>query len=257
MSKQSAAEVFDISHFSVNTKKTRITAEIECPIHGHVEFETFEHLPHTCPMCDAEKAQRDLSKKLRFVSQEQRLLAAGIPKRFLGKTVNGFTADGLTQREVKQKAAAAGKNLAEILQSGKNLIFTGSSGAGKTHLACALATLASNLNRSVRYTTHEKYIVDCLSSDSLGDTIRKYTSPDLLIIDELLLRQKHTETAQQHLNTLVQERYDDQKSTIFISNHSLEKIREMVGDIVYSRMIEDSTLFILFLADNFRLRDKE
>lgn len=76
----------------------------------------------------------------------------------------------------------------DFIEQKKNIIFLGGCGVGKTHLAIAIAQQACNKNLSVLFCPAID-IINTLSAASnektLDKAIKKYTSPKLLVIDEL------------------------------------------------------------------------
>ena len=75
-----------------------------------------------------------------------------------------------------------------FLDSGENVLLRGQAGVGKSTLAKHLGLAALAKGRTVRFTTLATALADLLRRESLPAIerqLRRYTSPDLLIIDEL------------------------------------------------------------------------
>ncbi len=75
-----------------------------------------------------------------------------------------------------------------FLESGENVLLRGQAGVGKSTLAKHLGLAALAKGRTVRFTTLATALADLLRRESLPAIerqLRRYTSPDLLIIDEL------------------------------------------------------------------------
>lgn len=69
-----------------------------------------------------------------------------------------------------------------------NVVFIGPTGVGKTHLAIALAMEACQKNRSVRFSTAANIInslTATLGTPKHTETLKLYTAPELLVVDEL------------------------------------------------------------------------
>jgi DNA replication protein DnaC len=76
----------------------------------------------------------------------------------------------------------------DFLERGHNVLFRGASGLGKTTLAQNLGFLALQRGASVRFSTLAETLARLSRPDTLPAferTLRQYTKPDLLIIDEL------------------------------------------------------------------------
>jgi len=75
-----------------------------------------------------------------------------------------------------------------FLTRGHNILFRGGSGVGKSTLAQNLGQHALENGKSVRFSTVNAALADLLSQESLPAVerrMKRYTSPDLLILDEL------------------------------------------------------------------------
>lgn len=75
-----------------------------------------------------------------------------------------------------------------FLESGENVLLRGQAGVGKSTLAKHLGHAALAKGRTVRFTTLAAALADLIRRESLPAIerqLRRYTSPDLLIIDEL------------------------------------------------------------------------
>jgi DNA replication protein DnaC len=76
----------------------------------------------------------------------------------------------------------------DFLRRGENVLFRGQAGVGKTSLAQILGLHALGKGHTVRFSTVPAALVDLLRQESLPATerrLKRYTNPDLLILDEL------------------------------------------------------------------------
>jgi DNA replication protein DnaC len=75
-----------------------------------------------------------------------------------------------------------------LIEDKSNVIFIGSTGVGKTHLASALAYTACLSSHSVLFASAIDIVNNLLSAQTAGrmkQELKKYLKPDLLLIDEL------------------------------------------------------------------------
>jgi DNA replication protein DnaC len=76
----------------------------------------------------------------------------------------------------------------DFVRRGENILLRGQAGVGKTTLAQNLALRALERGHTVRFCTLPAALADLLKQESIPATerrLRRYTSPDLLILDEL------------------------------------------------------------------------
>lgn len=107
----------------------------------------------------------------------------------------------------------------EFLQRGENVLFRGQSGVGKTMLAQNLALRAVEQGHSVRFTTLGAALADLLKQESLPAVerrLRRYTSPDLLVLDEIGYLPSDARSADLLYNIV--SRRHEKKSTIVTTN---------------------------------------
>jgi DNA replication protein DnaC len=107
----------------------------------------------------------------------------------------------------------------DFLASGENVLFRGQSGVGKTMLAQNLALRAIERGHSVRFTTLGAALADLLKQESLPAVerrLRRYTSPDLLVLDEIGYLPSDARSADLLYNIV--SRRHEKKSTIVTTN---------------------------------------
>ena len=107
----------------------------------------------------------------------------------------------------------------QFLASGDNVLFRGPSGVGKTTLAQNIAQLALEKGFNVRFCTLAAALADLLKRESLPAVerrLRRYLSPDLLILDEIGYLPCDTRSADLFY-TIVSRRHE-KKSTVVTTN---------------------------------------
>lgn len=247
------------------------TAQKTCAKHGIEYTETvYPRFTKGCPECAkecdeerkaAEQAEREAAQQ-RFLQQqlEKRVGKSRIPLRFQNKTIREYRVDNAQQAAVVESVKAYAREFAGK-HSGRSLALLGNAGTGKTHLACAVGNhvikncggmarflSVSELNRLVR---QAKSFDSEISESEVIAALSKY---DLLIIDEVGV-QSGTEAESRALFDVFNERYQNMKPTIFISNLGAADFVAAVGDRIVDRIKEDGGEVLFFNWQSERGRD--
>ena len=176
--------------------------------------------------CDCR--QRDAGPRL--------LEAAGIPPLYRRCTLEGFKTQASTPAEQDQlvRAVSICRSYVDefLLEDGSfrgtGLLFVGTPGVGKTHLAAAVL---SELIR--RYRVRGRFVdftalvhriqstFDPTSNDSKHEVLNPITHSEVLVLDELGA-QKPTEWVQNTLYLILNTRYTLRLPTLFTTNYRLE-----------------------------------
>lgn len=106
-----------------------------------------------------------------------------------------------------------------FLVDGENVLLRGQSGVGKTMLSQNLALRALEQGYTVRFTTLGAALADLLKQESLPAVerrLRRYTSPDLLVLDEIGYLPCDARSADLFYNII--SRRHEKKSTVVTTN---------------------------------------
>lgn len=148
-----------------------------------------------------------------------------------------------------------------FIESFENIMFIGSSGVGKTHLATAIGVEAS-ANHISTYFIHFQTLIakikKAVSENKVEHFVKSYSKYKLLIIDELGYLPVDKLYASVFFQ-LVAARYE-KKSTIITTNQPLSKWGEVLGDSVLANAIIDRLIhhssIIKITGKSYRIKDK-
>lgn len=146
----------------------------------------------------------------------------------------------------------------EFIRAKENLIFIGSVGTGKTHLASALALKACQEGKRVRFFTAASLanlLLEKNSKGTLNTFINTLNKAELIVIDEVGFVPLHKEAAEL-LFQVVSESYE-RKSLIITSNLEFSQWNTVFGDnrltaALIDRLIHHSHI-VIFSGESWRL----
>lgn len=228
-----------------------------CPKHGPYQAASFNGEDWSgCQACRAETESADKvsrQKASASAAWENRLKAAGIPKRFRRDRISlgGFMAQTAPQREALKIAAEYAADLQAALESGRSLIFSGRPGTGKTHLSVAILKEACRLNYNCQMVTVSDFMrrVKASWNDKAGETeaavLAFYVKPDFLVLEEV--GKQYGSTAEEvALFSLIDKRYLEERPTIITTNEEEDGIKHYLGEAVFDRLKEGGGLLVPF-----------
>ena len=146
----------------------------------------------------------------------------------------------------------------EFLPNKENLIFMGSVGTGKTHLATAIALKACQEGRKVRFYTAASLGNILLEKNNKG-TLNNYLSTlkkvELIVVDEIGFVPLHKDAAEL-LFQVISDCYE-RKSLIITSNLEFSQWNTVFGDnrltaALVDRLIHHSHI-VIFSGESYRL----
>jgi len=160
---------------------------------------------------------------------------------------------------IKRKAfydLAAG----HFIRDARDVLLVGPPGVGKSHLAQAIGHEAIKSGLTVLYRSIFDVVRDFLQDeafDGQDDVLKRFLKPDLLIIDDMGLKQLPKRSGE-YLFEIVMRRYEN-RSTLMTSNRPIEDWGKLIGDVPSATAILDRFLhhaeIIAMQGKSYRLKD--
>ncbi|QOY96355.1 ATP-binding protein [Massilia sp. UMI-21] len=210
-----------------------------CPQHGEAEALTRVGAEWQCPQCLEMAMAADTRAKWLQTRAADLMATASIPAKYVGQR---FIASTDEQRAVLRTVQLYRDFILKEL-AWAALIMVGTTGTGKTLLACQLAqSLISKASRSIRYITAAGMISEIQATygregKSEEAEIMRFAQYDVLILDEIDAI-RATENANLLLTEIINRRYNEAKPVIVISNQPFDNLARYVGERVHSRLHE-------------------
>jgi len=148
-----------------------------------------------------------------------------------------------------------------FIDNKENVVFLGTPGVGKTHLAIALGILAIEHKFSAYFISCHNLIQNLLKAsheNRLDDRLKQYSKYKVLIIDEIGYLPTNIEGANLFFQ-LVARRYE-KHSTIFTTNKNFGEWGEIFQDLTISSAILDRILHhcnvVKIVGESYRLKER-
>lgn len=137
----------------------------------------------------------------------------------------------------------------------ENLLFTGGTGLGKTHLASAIANEVTLKGFDVTYISFPKEIIENNKSVIESFSAQKKLNSRLLIIDDLGMEYS-TSFTNSFLYNVINTRIMKELKTILVTNLSVKDIEKRYGRTILSRIIGNYLKFT-FIGNDIRQEIRE
>jgi DNA replication protein DnaC len=149
----------------------------------------------------------------------------------------------------------------EFIRKRENIAFIGLPGTGKTHLSISIGMKAIEQGYTAVFTTLSDMMEELYLSradNSFRQKLKRYTQPDLLIIDEFGLK-KLNQTSVDDLYEVISKRYEI-NSTIITSNKEFSEWGHILFDPVLASAILDRFVhhcsFVSIDGDSYRMKER-
>jgi DNA replication protein DnaC len=195
----------------------------------------------------------------RIAQAKARTLEARIPSRYRAISFEHSDVIDMERRfptqvrELRRFVREIGPNL----DAGRGLWLTGGFGTGKTALAMIVSRAAIDADRSVAIYSCPRLLAMLRESIDNGvggvvEFLDQLTAVDLLHIDDLGAEHR-TEWVLEQLYSIVNARYQDERSTMVTSNLSRDELAEQLGERIVSRLEGSCELLPFYGTDARRV----
>jgi DNA replication protein DnaC len=201
----------------------------------------------------------------RIAATRARTLEARIPKRYRAISFDHSDVIDIERRcptqvrEIRAFVADIGSNL----DAGNGLWLTGSFGTGKTALAMIVSKAAIDAGRTVAIYSCPRLLsviresIDPQSRGAGGATgvlgfLDRLAGADLLHIDDLGAEHR-TEWVLEQLYTIINARYEEERSTLVTSNLGRDELAAQLGERIVSRLEGSCEILPFFGGDARRV----
>lgn len=240
----------------LNTDKT--TKIERCETHGDYESRNIiGKIWSKCQTCSKEmeterkRIEDEKSAHEKHRVWNMRLGEAGIPDRFVSRTLENYKATNTGQKVAWDFATSYAEQFDKVIETGRSAIFCGKPGTGKTHLAIGIALHVMAKGKCAMFTTVQRMmrrVKDTFRKDSQeseSDVINLLVYPDLLIIDEIGV-QFGSDFEKNLMFDILNERYENRRPTLLLSNLTVPEVKAFLGDRIYDRLKEDGGQCVSF-----------
>jgi DNA replication protein DnaC len=240
-----------------------------CPLHGEYlanqvwlsgQIKEISECPECFKLKQAQKAIEEEKARKEEAERncKQRIVETRMPLEYQTKDFSTFIQETDSQKAAFKLARRFVKGWEKAKAGGYGLLFLGSCGTGKTHLACAIMIellkeyafsypryyKASEIFSSVRSTYQAG------STTNEEETLKFFSSIQLLVIDEVGV-QKGSESEKRILFSILDNRVTSNKPTILLSNLGPKALEELLGDRLYDR-VRSKCVPMLFAGSSMR-----
>lgn len=191
---------------------------------------------------------------------ERRIKEARLTERKLLTDFDFSFQPGVEKAQIQQLA-----NL-DFVSRGESLILAGNSGTGKSHLAKAILLIGCTKAYRCRYTTATDMLADLLAGladNSLARRLKRYISPQILLIDEVgfdRLEQHDARNASLFFK-VIDGRYGQGSSCIMTTNIDFKELGDYLGDPVVTTAIVDRmvhrAIIVNIQGPSFRMHESK
>lgn len=196
------------------------------------------------PVSDEEVAKWEQEKK----SEERKSFyetTSNVGRRYRNKTLSDFIADTDEKRNILEKVRQYIKDVNE--GKDRTLWLCGDTGTGKTLLGSCICYETSGVYCKT-YDIKDDLLENHFNRKSV---FKKYTNYRSLVIDEV----GRCDAEKDFMFQLLNERYENEVSTVLITNLSKGELKERLGLPLYDRFVSNC-VSLTFKGDSHRINER-
>ena len=192
-----------------------------------------------------EEVEEWKKKQEEMASENFFLNNSNVGKRYKNKTLNDYIADN----DEKKHILAEVKKYIDDVNNGlvRTLWLCGATGTGKTLLGSCICRETKGVYCKT-YNIKDDLLENHFSRNSV---FKKYTNYRSLVIDEI----GRVDQEKDFMFQLLNERYENEVSTVLITNLSKGELKERLGLPLYDRFVS-SCVSLTFTGDSHRLSER-
>lgn len=217
------------------------TRQMVCPTHGKQQERSIGGMWFGCPVCTEIKA-KDEAAQAAVAKQKKFIDDIHIPRLFKDA---GFKNYRVTDKKQERVFDRVQQYAVEILDcktaKAVNLVLAGTTGVGKTHLACAILRNAGDKGVRALYVSSANLIAEIRASWDYktrtqfeSEIIERYGNAPVLMIDDLGVNDMIKADI---WSDLFDKRYRQNLPTIITTNLGEAALAEMIGDRAADRLL--------------------
>lgn len=195
---------------------------------------------------NCEKCTRDHLQAIENAEFEKELIVkkidAGIPSKFLNCTFDNYR---IETKEQNQNVATL-----KAFRGDCNVLMMGSVGNGKTHLAAAVSDKLLRMRVSCVYMKFYQIMKIAVTNPTLYN---KLLTCGFLIVDEYGM--SATDNKNSGMFEIIDQRYDNEKYTMIVSNATPKELKSVMSDAALSRL-KEKYIGITCNGEDFRQKSK-
>ena len=223
--------------------------------------EDYTEIKYSCPTCsDSGYAGGRMCSCMREALLKENIKSSGIGHLIDKQSFENFSLNVYGEdREFMQSVLMIAKNYAETFgKDSKNLVLSGKTGTGKTHISTSIARVVIERGFDVIYDSAQN-IISAFEDDKFRSgynrqesSAEKYMDCDLLIIDDLGT-EFITQFTVSCLYNLLNTRLNKGLATVISTNLERAELERKYDDRLFSRIFGTDSIQLRFFGEDRRL----